>query len=103
MTCNGEEYDCDSGRAGDQDCLFSTGSTTFPSCRTSWAAAGNVYDMSGNAREWTSTAVGSSIYEVRGGSYASIEAGRACDFDFTVSAASSAAGNTGFRCCYYGP
>jgi Notch-like protein len=105
MTCNGEEYDCDGARAGDQDCLMSTASTTFPGCRTPWGAAagGDLYDMSGNAREWTATSVSSGVFQVRGGSYESIEAGRSCDYNFTVSAGTSAAPNTGFRCCYYGP
>jgi len=103
LTCNGEEHDCDASRAGDQDCLYTTGSPTFPSCRTSWGAAGDVYDMSGNVREWTATQSTPGFYQVRGGSYASVETGRACDFTFTVSTATVPSPNTGFRCCHYGP
>ena len=100
-TCNGMEYDSDPALAGDQDALFTTASPTFASCYTDWAAAGRVYDLSGNAKEWTSTAVGTNLYEVLGGSYQSIEAGRACDFDFTVAEQSFSAPTTGFRCCQY--
>ena len=99
--CNGMEHDSEAGRAGDQDALYTTGSPTFPMCYTSWAAAGRIYDMSGNVREWTSTAAGTGVYEVRGGSFQSIEAGRACAFDFTVAEQGFAAPSTGFRCCQY--
>ena len=94
------EFDCDAASAGDQDCLYNTASAAFPACFTEWGAQ-DAYDLSGNVREWTNTPVGSGIHEVRGGSYYTIEAGRTCDFDFTVSVDSSALENTGFRCCLY--
>jgi len=99
--CNGDEYDCDSGSIGDQDCLFPTGSPTFSSCRTSWGAAGSVHDLSGNVREWTNTSVAAGVYELRGGSFTSIEDGRQCGFDFAVAAQDFAHPGTGFRCCNY--
>ncbi len=101
LMCNGREHDCDPGTPQDEDCLYNTGSSAFPGCRTSWDAAGSIHDLSGNAREWTNTSRGAGIYELRGGSYTNIEAGRACDFDFAVANATFSHPNTGFRCCYY--
>ena len=34
-------------------------------------------------KEWTSTAVASGVYAIRGGAYNNLEDGRTCDFDFT--------------------
>ncbi len=101
LTCNGYEYDS-SGSAGDQDALFVTGSTTFPMCFAEWGAS-DVWDMSGNVKEWTATETspGSGIHQIRGGSYTNVEAGRTCSFSYTVGDASLAFPNTGFRCCYY--
>jgi hypothetical protein len=99
--CNGAEHDCDPARPGDQDCLYTTASPSFPMCFTDWGASGPIYDMSGNVREWTATQRGSGFYVVRGGSYADIEAGRACDFDFAVARQTSSLPDTGFRCCMY--
>lgn len=99
--CNGAEYDCVSGTAVDDDCLFSTGSPTFPGCYTDWAASGDIYDLSGNVKEWTSTEVADGLHSIRGGAYNNREGGRTCDFDFTVGDLDFAFPNTGFRCCYY--
>jgi len=103
LTCNGEEYDASSTTAGDQDALFTTGSPTFPMCFANWGSAGNAYDMSGNAKEWTYTPSPSdaSVHFIRGGSYTNVEPGRACDFAFTVGSSTFAFPNTGFRCCNY--
>ena len=103
MTCNGKEYDANPGAPGDQDAVTVTGSATFSSCYTDWATEGRVYDMSGNVKEWTSTpAFGvADAFQQRGGAYTSIEAGRSCDYDFTVANRNFAFPNTGFRCCYY--
>ncbi len=101
VACNGMEHDSDAALAGDQDALYTTGSSSFAACYANWAAAGRVYDLSGNAKEWTATPVGTGIYQVRGGSYQSIEAGRACSFDFTVAQQTFRAPTTGFRCCMY--
>jgi Sulfatase-modifying factor enzyme 1/Putative metal-binding motif len=101
LACNGNEYDCKPSQAFDQDCLMTTGDAAFPMCGTSWDSAGTVYDLSGNAKEWTATAQGTGIHEIRGGAYTNIEAGRSCDFDFVVAADAFAHVNTGFRCCYY--
>ncbi len=104
-TCNGEEFDSSSTAAGDQDALYTTASPTFPSCYATWGGASTdrIYDMSGNAREWTSTetSMGSGFYLMRGGSFNNIEPGRTCSFDFAAAAPSFAFTNTGFRCCFY--
>jgi len=102
LTCNGEEHDS-SGSAGDQDALYTTASPTFPACYADWTAGARIYDMSGNACEWTQTetAAGSGIYYLRGGSYNNVEPGRACTFDFAVATSTFAFPNTGFRCCFY--
>jgi MYXO-CTERM domain-containing protein len=102
VKCNGAEYDCDAGTAGDQDCLVTTGNATFPACYSNWGAAGTVYDLSGNVKEWTSTERGSStVHEIRGGAYNNLEDGRSCTFDFTAGDSNYLFPNTGFRCCYY--
>ncbi|MEM9187558.1 MAG: MopE-related protein [Myxococcota bacterium] len=98
-TCNGDEFDC-SAASGDQDCLFPTGSPSFPMCRQVWTT-GSIYDMSGNVREWTDTLAGAGRHEIRGGGFTNIEAGRTCAFDFTVADNSFSFPNVGFRCCYY--
>ena len=98
--CNGEEFDSGAA-AGDQDALYPTGSSTFPMCYANWGST-DVYDMSGNVKEWTNTERGSSnIHSIRGGSYNNVEAGRTCTFDFTVGDDAFAFVNTGFRCCFY--
>jgi formylglycine-generating enzyme required for sulfatase activity len=99
--CNGDEHDSAPGTPGNQDALFPTGSPTFPTCNAEWAPAGRVYDLSGNVREWTNTQRVPGQWEIRGGAYTTIEAGRACDFDFVVGDASFRFENTGFRCCLY--
>jgi formylglycine-generating enzyme required for sulfatase activity len=81
--------------------MFPTASATFANCFTDWTGAGVIYDMSGNVKEWTNTAVTSGVHAIRGGSYNNIEPGRTCTFDFTVGNNSFSFPNTGFRCCNY--
>jgi len=100
VVCNGDEYDCVSGMSGDQDCLFSTASPVFPMCYANWGA-NRIYDLSGNVKEWTETARGTGFHAIRGGSYTNVEAGRTCQFAFTVGSDTFRFPNTGFRCCYY--
>ncbi|MFN7701470.1 MAG: MopE-related protein [Deltaproteobacteria bacterium] len=103
LTCNGEEYDSNSMASGDQDALLPTGSGSFGMCFADWAGGARIYDLSGNAREWTNTetSAGSGTYYLRGGSYNNVEPGRTCTFDYTVASTSFAFPNTGFRCCFY--
>ncbi|MBW2465628.1 MAG: hypothetical protein JRH11_28540, partial [Deltaproteobacteria bacterium] len=102
-TCNGVEFDSDGGTPGDQDALYPTASATFAMCFADWGGAGVIYDLSGNAKEWTNTLVGTGIYTIRGGSYNNIEPGRTCDFDYTAAHTDLFFPNTGFRCCRYNP
>ena len=81
-------------------CATTTGSSSFAQC-AAVTSGGNVFDLSGNLKEWTFTSQGTNIYEQRGGSYNNLEAGRACDFNFTVGSTAFRFPTTGFRCCYY--
>ncbi len=101
LTCNGLEHDSDPTLTGNQDALYPTASSTFAMCFADWGAAGVVYDMSGNVKEWTATETATGVYAIRGGSYNNAEDGRTCQFDFTVGSSNFAFPNTGFRCCYY--
>jgi subtilisin-like proprotein convertase family protein len=77
---------------------MSTGA--FAECRAEWGT-NDVFDMSGNAKEWTATEPETGLYEIRGGGYSNIEGGRKCAYDFTVGDANFSFQNTGFRCCHY--
>ncbi len=97
--CNGKEYDSDPNTTGDQDARLATGS--FGQCKSPWGAAGDIYDMSGNVKEWTNTQQSNGLFELRGGSYNNIESGRTCAFNYVVGDQAFAFQNTGFRCCNY--
>ena len=63
-----------------------------------------VYDLSGNLREWTNDALaytpeGKAIYTVRGGAYTDLEGGLRCDFRSSALVEDAFAANVGFRCC----
>ena len=57
------------------------------------------YDLSGNLREWTSTAVGASAFRVRGGGFDNVAQGLTCDLAFIALDPGFAFANLGFRCC----
>jgi MYXO-CTERM domain-containing protein len=89
-TCNGTDYG---------DSLLSTG--YLMGCVSEWGAV-DVFDMSGNAEEWTSseTGAGSGLYQIRGGSYNDQAGGLTCGFDFWAAAPTNfRMPNLGFRCC----
>ena len=98
MTCNGNDYDSNTVLAGDQDALISTGA--LASCNVTWAGT-QVFDMSGNAQEWTQPrgAPSSGINPIRGGSYNDAAGGLTCSFSFEVAADTIRLPNVGFRCC----
>jgi formylglycine-generating enzyme required for sulfatase activity len=79
-------------------------------------SGGNVFDMSGNVREWTYTqtntqeqanaranglSVPAPVYAIRGGGYSNSETARTCAFDFGAGDDAFHFPTTGFRCCYY--
>ena len=72
--CNGNDFDFDSGTAGDQDGLLAGGSRS--DCRASWPAGG-VFDISGNVKEWTLER-SSGVNPLRGGSYNNTACGISC-------------------------
>ncbi|MCB9605480.1 MAG: SUMF1/EgtB/PvdO family nonheme iron enzyme [Polyangiaceae bacterium] len=99
-TCNGDDYDGIPGGAND-NVLLPTGSLAM--CKT----ADDVFDLSGNATEWTSTKTGATnemppqdIYQLHGGSYLSPGLGLSCNIDLAPRAGQKAIlQNIGFRCC----
>ena len=67
-------------------------------CRTST----QIWDMSGNAAEWTSsciTVLGKQYCRVRGGSYLSQGPATACNFSFVLDIPDFRNSDLGFRCC----
>ena len=97
--CNGLDYDTNMSMAGNQDGLISTG--TLATCRvpfTIGGTTGQVYDMSGNAQEWTAPR-SAGVNPIRGGSYNDISGGMTCGFSFEVGGNTIRLPNTGFRCC----
>jgi hypothetical protein len=95
-TCNTHEHDGDPLVAGDQDVVLPTGALAM--CHANWGAAGKIFDLTGNVREWTQ-ARSAGKNPVRGGAHDTLLAGSTCRFDFAVFDGSFRYGNTGFRCC----
>lgn len=99
--CNGLDYD---GVPGGQDnnILLPTGSAALLMCSTPTA----IFDLSGNANEWTSTVTGNTgapknlpIYMAKGGSYLTPAAGLTCQFTLSRYASEAILPELGFRCC----
>jgi hypothetical protein len=71
-------------------------------CDTDWAAAGKLYDLSGNLMEWTSdnqVLGGTTYYAVRGGAFNTPGGGTTCEFSFNILPTGFANNDVGFRCC----
>jgi len=99
LTCNGLDYDGIPG--GDNDNVILAAGALLQ-CM----AEGQIYDLSGNAAEWTSTVTSNtgppnnlSIHVVMGGSYESAALGLACSFDLSRVAENAILSELGFRCC----
>jgi len=84
-TCNG----ADNAAAA----LLPTGS--LATCQSTVGA----YDLSGNAKEWTTQSPAAETYVVRGGSHQSPELGLTCQTTLSQAAASPGQAGIGFRCC----
>jgi len=96
-TCNGDAYDVDPVTPGDQDGLVASGS--LAQCYADWGAAGDrVFDLSGNAKEWTE-ARSAGINPIRGGTHNNDSVGISCQFDFVTGDDAFLFENVGFRCC----
>jgi Notch-like protein len=102
-TCNGSEVGPATCSNGGDDCAGVTASSEFPECYADWGASAQIYDLSGNLKEWTNTSPLTDVYYLRGGSYNNVEDGRVCDFGITSANKAFRFPTTGFRCCYYQP
>ncbi len=107
--CNGEDYDPDCTGTNDDEVVPTASPNGCPKrnasiCVSSWGAAGGVYDMSGNLREWTGTSPandgnGNPLYRIRGGGFDNVQQALTCEFDFWAETPSSLYFDLGFRCC----
>jgi hypothetical protein len=93
--CNGDAFDTDPGTAGDQDDVIATG--TRPQCNANWPG-GQIFDLSGNVREWTAERQ-PGANPIRGGASNAIEDGLRCNLAFTLANDTFVFPNVGFRCC----
>jgi MYXO-CTERM domain-containing protein len=93
--CNGHDVAAEPGDP-DTDALAVSGGK--PECYANFDA-GKVFDLSGNAKEWTRGPDSPGENPLRGGSYNNSPEGLRCDFDFSVGAAELRLNNVGFRCC----
>ncbi len=98
-SCNGADHDAVPGGAFDS-AVLPTGS--LAACISQESA----YDLSGNVREWTSDADGTTgapanipIYVARGGSYISSAGALTCQTTFSQASANTLLPSLGFRCC----
>jgi hypothetical protein len=105
LTCNGIDFDGIPGGAND-DVLVPTGSAALAAC----VGPLGIYDLSGNAAEWTSTVTGNtgapqnlSIFMTKGGSYATPQLGLTCQFGLSRYASNAIQADLGFRCCKDAP
>jgi hypothetical protein len=94
--CNGHDITA-TASTGDHDALQATGAKA--QCYADFMSAGKVFDLSGNAKEWTVGPMSPSQNPLRGGAYNNDPVGLRCDFDFTVGAPDTRLPSIGFRCC----
>jgi formylglycine-generating enzyme required for sulfatase activity len=95
QACNGHDLTAVPGEA-DVDEIAPTGS--YPRCFVEHGGEA-VFDLSGNAKEWTLGAESPDENPLRGGSYNNLPGGMRCDFDFAVAGPAIRLRNVGFRCC----
>ena len=104
--CNGNDYDPNCTGADDDRALPAGAAHGCPkpaqsACVSSFGGAGSIFDMSGNLREWTDTAVGDDdeLRRIRGGGYDNVADALTCEFSFWSQDPDSFYFNLGFRCC----
>jgi len=98
--CNTEPFDGDPGDPDDDDLLLPTGGTLLSTC----VSADNVYDLSGNLKEWSDeitgqTGGGVDIAVLRGGAYNTPAEGATCEFRTSRAPVNTVLPTVGFRCC----
>jgi hypothetical protein len=94
LVCN----DAAAGKTGPWATAFVNAGVGSNRCRTST----QIWDMSGNVGEWTSTCItvlGKEYCRVRGGSFLSQGPATSCNFSFVLDVPSFANFDLGFRCC----
>jgi len=94
--CNGHD------RYSTQDLLLSCNHADVANCKAAWPTQGDIFDLSGNAKEWTGTPEYfsfSQAFQVRGGSYNDLYKSLACTYDLWAAGPSLVMPNMGFRCC----
>jgi hypothetical protein len=95
-TCNGQENDTDlSTVTVNEDSILFTGAKA--SCYAN-QAAGGVFDLSGNVKEWTSERT-PNVNPFRGGASNNLSGGTMCSNAFSLANDSFFFNNVGFRCC----
>jgi hypothetical protein len=94
--CNGHDLMAATG-AADTDALAPTGASS--KCFVQRSGGDPLFDMSGNAKEWTRLPGTPASMQLRGGSYNNLPGGMQCGFDFAVAAPTVRLANLGFRCC----
>jgi hypothetical protein len=98
--CNGRDVDLDCVAPDSDDVAVTGRAFGCPApAVTQCVSQDGAIDLSGNLKEWTSTAVGASAFRVKGGAYDNIPQGLTCSFSFVAFAPDTAFPNLGFRCC----
>jgi MYXO-CTERM domain-containing protein len=95
LACNGHDLTATPG-SPDVDALAAAGA--YPLCFVTFGGE-DVFDLSGNAKEWTVGANSPAENPLRGGSYNNLPGGMECAFDFAVAGPAVRLRNVGFRCC----
>jgi formylglycine-generating enzyme required for sulfatase activity len=94
MTCNGQDF------SPTDDNILATGAlaSCFADNVTIGASNGDVFDLSGNVKEWTARQTPGQN-PVRGGASNSTGVGISCPLNFTIAPDDFIFPNIGFRCC----
>jgi MYXO-CTERM domain-containing protein len=93
--CNGHDVTAEPGDPITDE-LKPTGS--MPLCYADFTG-GDIFDLSGNAKEWTTGPDSPTQNPLRGGSFNNSPTGLRCDFDFAVGGPDAPLPSIGFRCC----